>query len=169
MSFITVPLNSTFVKKSFSCGNETLDNYLHKQANQDIRRYLSACFILPGQNNTILGYYTLSNDRISQDLLPFEIARSLPNSYKDLPVTLLGRLAIDKQYKGQGLGGNLLLDALYRCYISSLQIGSMAVVVDPIDDNAISFYQQYDFIMLPDSRRMFLSMDTVKSLFNSVQ
>ncbi len=166
MSFITVPLDSTFIRKSFSCGIAALDNYLHKQANQDIKRHLSACFVMPGQNNTIIGYYTLSNDSISQDLLPIEIARKLPNSYKNLPVTLLGRLAMDEQFKGQGIGCKLLMDALYRCYILSQQIGSMAVVVDPIDDSAISFYQKYDFIMLPDSGRMFVSMDTVRMLFN---
>jgi hypothetical protein len=166
MSFITVSLDSAFIKKDFSCGTEALDSYLHKQANQDMKRHLSACFVLPGANKTIVGYYTLSNDSISQDLLPIEIARKLPKSYKNVPVTSLGRLAIDQQFKGQGHGCELLMDALYRCYVFSQQIASMAVVVDPIDDNAVSFYQKYDFIMLPDSERMFLSMDTVKLLFN---
>ena len=49
--------------------------------------------------------------------------------------------------------------------ISCKSIGSMAVVVDPLDDEAISFYEKYGFILLPDSGKMFISMKTIKKLF----
>jgi hypothetical protein len=41
----------------------------------------------------------------------------------------------------------------------------MAIVVDPIDNDAISFYSKYGFISLPDSGRMFIAMNTVEQLF----
>ena len=41
----------------------------------------------------------------------------------------------------------------------------MAVVVDPIDESAKNFYKKYGFIMLPDSEKMFLPMETIATLF----
>ncbi len=89
----------------------------------------------------------------------------MPASYTKLPTTLLGRLAVDTQFRRQGLGELLLMDALQRCYVLSEQIGSIAVIVDPLDEEAAAFYQQYGFIPL-ESGRMFLPMKTVAALFS---
>lgn len=59
----------------------------------------------------------------------------------------------------------MLLDALKRSYEISENIGSFAVVVDPIDENAARFYDKYGFIKLPDSGKMFLPMNTIKTVF----
>jgi predicted GNAT family N-acyltransferase len=165
MSYLTIPLNASHKKKDFNCGKPLLDNYLHIQAKQDVKRKLSACFVLEGDKNIIKGYYTLSSASIKKDLLPEAIIKKLPPAYSDLPVTLLGRLAVDNSYKGQRLGELLLLDALKRCYDASVNIGSMAVIVDPLDGDAEKFYLKYGFISLPDSGKMFIPMTTVFELF----
>jgi predicted N-acetyltransferase YhbS len=77
----------------------------------------------------------------------------------------MGRLAVDVKYKGQGLGKRLLIDAMKRSYETSNTIGSMAVVVDPLDEGAEQFYVKYGFIKLPDSGKMFLAMGTIANLF----
>jgi len=165
MSHLTTALDSSHGKKNFVCGKELLDNYLHTQAKQDVKRKLSACFIM-GEGKTVKGFYTLSSTTIQGDLLPQEFIKRLSPSYKDLPATLLGRLAIDSRYHGQGLGELLLIDALKRSYDTSVtSIGSMAVIVDPIDEDAVRFYKKYGFILLPDSGKMFIPMDTVAKLF----
>lgn len=155
MSYLTVPLHSSHKKARFSCGKPLLDNYLHTQAKQDVRRKLSACFILPDEGNNVKGYYTLSSAVIQRELLPEEIRGKLPPSYIDLPTTLLGRLAVDEKYRGQGNGELLLMDALQRSLDVSTQVGSMAVIVDPIDEDAVTFYKKFGFISLPDSGKMF--------------
>ena len=166
MSYLTSLLSSTHEKADFSCGNEMLDGYLHKQAKQDMKRKLSACFILSYDDKEIKGYYTLSCASINRSQLPEIIIKKLPPSYNDLPVTLLGRLAVDDKFKGQGIGKLLLVDALKRSYeTSAASIASMAIVVDPIDEAAISFYSKYGFISLSGSGRMFITMDTVEQLF----
>ncbi len=165
MSYLTSALDSLHDKKNFVCGKELLDNYLHTQAKQDVKRKLSACFIL-SEGKAVKGYYTLSSTTIQRDLLPQEIIKKLPPSYKDLPAILLGRLAVDRRYHGQGLGELLLIDALKRSYDTSVtSIGSMAIIVDPIDEDAVKFYKKYGFILLPDSGKMFISMDTVSQMF----
>ncbi|RMG27408.1 MAG: GNAT family N-acetyltransferase [Bacteroidetes bacterium] len=164
-AFLTEPLNSSHKKSDFRCGYAMLDRYLHKQAKQDVKRKLSACFILSDTDHTVKGYYTLSNAGISRSLIPEEIKNRLPLSYESLPVTLLGRLAVSELFKGQGLGSLLLIDALKRSYIVSNTIGSMAVVVDPIDEHARTFYARFQFIELPGSGKMFLPMKTIEQLF----
>jgi len=165
MTFLTVPLSGTHKKESFSCGKPLLDDYLHRQAKQDIKRRLSACFVLAENEEIIRGYYTLSAASIERRLLPENVIRKLPPSYSDLPVILLGRLAISSAHQGAGLGELLLLDALKRSCHTSKEVGSMAVIVDPMDATAQSFYERYGFVLLPDSGKMFLPMATIAQLF----
>jgi GNAT superfamily N-acetyltransferase len=157
-------LNSSLNKKEFCCGKEMLDNYLHLQASQDVKRKLCVVFAM-FEDTTIKGYYTLSNASVSADLVPEAIKRKMPKSYQALPVTLLGRLAIDKKFKGQGLGGVILLDALKRSYeIAGHSLGSIGVVVDPLDNEAVRFYKKFGFVNLPDSGKMFLPMPDIAQL-----
>lgn len=166
MTYLTVPLNPAHKKQDFSCGKELLNNYLHKQAKQDVKRKLSACFVLATEDNLVQGYYTLSSATIPRDLLPDEYKKKLPSSYTDVPATLLGRLAVDISFKGKGFGELLLLEALKKCYDASVStIGSVAVIVEPIDEEAEKFYYKYGFIKLSDSGKMFIPMDTVIALF----
>lgn len=169
MKFITDPLNSSHYRKEFTCGKIILDNYLKTQVSQDIKRKLSACFVLLSDNQVVIGYYTLSNASIQRQILPTEIIKKLPPSYANLPATLLGRLAVDKNYFGKKLGELLLIDALKRSYLVSIEsIASMAIIVDPIDDDAANFYKKYGFIELTDSKKMFLPMQTIASLFKDL-
>jgi len=165
MIYLTELLNSNHKKNEFQCGHEILDNYIHKQASQDIKRHLSACFVIANKANVIKGYYTLSNSSIDQKIIPENFKKKLPKSYTEIPSTLLGRLARDKNMNGERLGEMLLIDALKRSYYTSKAIGSMAVIVDPIDTQAKNFYLKYGFIELPDSKKMFKSMKTISSFF----
>jgi len=166
MNQITENLKSIHRKNEFSCGKEMLDNYLHKQANQDIKRKLAACFvIIDKETNLIKGYYTLSNNSIPQKFVPKKFQKKLPKAYSFIPATLLGRLAVDNRFQGKGIGKLLLIDALKRSYELSKSIGSFAVIADPLDKDAKRFYDKYGFIELPDSGKMFLPMKTIKELF----
>jgi len=166
MSQISEPLNSTHKKSDFSCGKEMLDVYIHKQANQDLKRKISACFVInEKETNLIKGYYTLSNNSIPLKLVPKHIQKKLPRSYQAIPTILLGRLGIDTKFQDQGIGKLILVDALKRSCQISKTIGSFAVVVDPIDQGTENFYGKYGFIKLPDSGKMFLPMKTISQLF----
>ena len=85
--------------------------------------------------------------------------------YANLPVTLLGRLAVDENEKGKGMGEFLLLDSLKRSLQASYETASMAVVTDPLDESAEKFYARYGFQKLEDSRRMFIMMKALGFLF----
>ncbi len=158
----TVALNSSHKKKLFECEESSLENYLRKQAGQDVKRQVAACFVLEGVDGAIKGYYTLSADSVDRALIPEGLQKKLP--YKNLPVTLLGRLARDTRYKGKGIGELLLADALRRAYQASSTIGAWAVVTDPINEKARAFYESFGFISL-ESGRMFIPIDNIKASF----
>jgi predicted N-acetyltransferase YhbS len=84
---------------------------------------------------------------ITADELPDKLAKRLPR-YPQLPVILLGGLAVDLSCKGRGLGEFLLMDALRRSAESAADITAMAVVVDAKDAAAASFYEHFGFTQL---------------------
>jgi predicted N-acetyltransferase YhbS len=92
--------------------------------------------------------------------------KKLPR-YGQLPVTLLGRLAVDRTAKGQGVGEFLLIDALRRCLEAAQQIGAMAVIVDAKDPQAESFYRHFDFLPFQVTPlRLFLPLRQIAQLFS---
>jgi len=169
LQFIIEPLGSKHDRVAFSCGKAELDSYLHKQAGQDARKRVAVPFVVTPDRTTIAGFYTLSQYAIDLGDVPVELAKKLPK-YPMVPVTLLGRLAVGTQFRGQGLGRRLLLDALYRSLQSGRQAASAAVIVDAKDAEGLSFYRKYGFIELPRiERRLILAMGTIEQLFSKSQ
>jgi GNAT superfamily N-acetyltransferase len=157
------PLDAGHDRSSFACGKDTLDRYFQTQITEDARRRLAAPFVMIMPDGRLGGFYTLSSASVRLTDLPAAAARRLPR-YPTIPATLIGRLAVDRRYHGQGWGSFLLLDALYRCARSD--IASFAVVVDAIDDEARAFYLHQSFLALPDQpRRLFRRMSDIAALF----
>ncbi len=129
----------------FSCGNDSLDKYIHKSASQDLKKKVATVFVLIDSPSTdIIAYYTLSSYTLDINNLNEAFAKGLPR-YPLLPAILLGRLAVDSNRQGQGLGGIILIDAMKRALKTTEQVASVAVVVEAIDENAVAFYQKYGF------------------------
>jgi GNAT superfamily N-acetyltransferase len=164
-SIAVEPLGRQHDRTAFHCGAEALDRYLKQQARQDADKRVAAPFVAVRLPDTVvLGYYTLSASVLTLTDLPDELARKLPR-YPQLPVTLLGRLAVDQSTKGQGLGEHLLLDALHRSLAHADQIAAMAVVVDAKDESAAAFYRHFGFIPLQTQpSRLFVPMRSIAEL-----
>lgn len=159
-------LGSHHDRAAFSCGEESLDDYLRRRARQDDVRNIARVFVLSdAQDDRIAGYYTLSASAVQIEGLPSEVQRKLPR-YPLVPVVLLGRLATDGRYQGQGLGEALLFDALRRAFVVGTQeIAATAVIVDALHDRARSFYERYGFLRFTDQEnRLFLMMQTIARL-----
>ena len=160
------PLGPAHDRAAFSCGVEGLDNYLRKQAGQDVRKRVAVAFVLTPDGKTVAGYYTLSQYSVELDAIPDGLAAKLPK-YPFVPATLIGRLAVSNEFRGQRLGELLLMDALNRCLSGSKQVASAVVIVDAKDDSAAAFYKKYGFIELPKTpKRLFLPMATIEKLFS---
>ncbi|MGD8957954.1 MAG: GNAT family N-acetyltransferase [Chromatiaceae bacterium] len=162
MDLIITPLGKRHDRKNFDCGEATLNLYLNRYANQDIRRRVSRVFVAspPTELQRVIGYYSLSAGSLAAADLPDEFRRRLPRY--PVPAALLGRLAVDKSQQGQGLGAILIADALQRIAMAGQVMAVYAVMVDALDESAAEFYRQFGFIPLPSQPlKLFLPMDTV--------
>lgn len=142
---VIVPLAElTLKKQDFNSSSAVLNSYLQTQAPQDEKRELAKCFVLINQKNEqIIGYYTLSATLIKVENIPkANIQKKI--RYPNIPAVLVGRLAIDQRFVGQGYGKFLIADVLHK--VSNAKMGIATLLVEAKDDNAIAFYKKLGFI-----------------------
>jgi len=168
MNLIIEQLNTSLHdRKSFDCGEDELNIFLKQHANQNqsknmSKTYVAVVAVSADDHKKIYGYYTLSAGHIECAQLPEIVKTKLPKY--PIPIARIGRLAVDKDYKGQGIGGFLLHDAFTNVLRIADKMGVFAVVVDAKNDNAKSFYGNYGFTELQDSKlTLFLPITTIKS------
>jgi Acetyltransferase (GNAT) family len=158
---VTAParLNATHDLSRFDCGNAALNVWLKNNAlkseGQSARTYV-AC-----EDNIVVGYYCIATGSVERKALPSKLKREqgIPNQ---IPVAIIGRLARDLAYRGTGLGLDLLQDALRRIVSASEIIGVRCVLVHAIDDQAVKFWKDNEFIEYPDgSRTFFMPVETI--------
>jgi GNAT superfamily N-acetyltransferase len=132
-----------------------------------MRRGVAVVYVLwDTRQEELAGFYTLSTASVEPTNLPLEFATGLPR-YDAIPVMLLGRLALSssESYRGQGLGGALLVDALQRARRLSHDIGAVGVIVDTKDEGVRSFYERHGFLRFPDRPfRLVIAMGTIDRL-----
>jgi predicted GNAT family N-acyltransferase len=151
-------------RAAFSCGKPDLDKYFLERASRDVREKLAAVFVLLREKDedTVLGYYTLSSLYIDAGEIPEEL-RKRTGRYRQVGATLIGRLAVATPMQKTGIGEFLPMDALARSLQGSKSVMSFAVLVDAMDKQAEAFYRKYGFVGLKDNR-LFLPMKTVEAL-----
>lgn len=152
------PLAKSHDRRGFDCGVPPLNDYLARQAGQDVRRRVAACFVaVETATEALAGFYTLAAGGVSLPDLPEPIAKKLPR-YPTVPIVRIGRLAVDRSFQGRRLGEALLADAVKRTLGSD--VAAFAAVVDAKDDDAVRFYKRYGFQQLgTDPRTLFLPLD----------
>lgn len=133
----------------FDCGEQALDEYLKRYASQDIKRGVARVFVASPakQPQVVSGFYTLSAASIAAETPPEKWRKKLPRY--PVPVALLGRLAVQRQSHGQGIGSILLADACKRVVAASKTLTVAAIVADAKSPQAAAFYQHLGFIELP--------------------
>jgi predicted N-acetyltransferase YhbS len=151
-------------RAAFQCGQEALDKYFPERASREMRNGLSAVFIVVPENapDTIVGFFTLSSQQIACDILPEEL-RKKTGRYKAVGVTLLGRMAVAKEFQNRKLGRFILFAALHEAWKATSHVGSSAVVVDAKTETVVPFYEKYGFRRL-EGNRLTLPMKTIEDL-----
>ena len=163
-AYVIEPLGPHHDRKTFSCGEPSLDAYIQRQAGQDVKRDLAACYILcPPASAAIVGYYTLSASSVELTELPLELAKQ-SGRYPLIPAVLRGRLAVDQRYHGQGMSSLLLVDALRRALRAG--VGVKLVLVDALHEHAAAFYEHFEFRRFEATPlRLYLPVSTIRDLF----
>jgi GNAT superfamily N-acetyltransferase len=150
-------------RQRFDCGDSALNDYLRRYARQHADANISRTYVAC-EAQRICGYYSLAMAAIKKQQLPNQYRKR----FADYPVPMarLARLAVDVAYQGQGMGKLLLMDALYRCLELSRNIGMAGVIVDAKHEQALAFYQNFEFETFPDSvLTLWLPTAAIKKLF----
>lgn len=158
-----VLLSSEHETDAFDCGERSLNEWLKKTALQNQVSNASRSYVLC-KANTVIGYYCLSSGAICRESGPSAMRRNQPSQ---VPVVVLGRLAIDKQCQRSGYGRALLRDAMLRIVHASQGIGICAVLIHAISLEAKQFYLSCGFVESP-LQEMTLMM-TVKTMERILQ
>ena len=148
-------------RKAFDCGVTALNEYLQHIANQDQKRGLTRVYVLAEQQQ-IIGYYSICAHSVPTDQLP---AHRKLGTYQEAPFLLLGRLAVDKRYQGQGYGDALIFHAFTITKDAAEKIGTLGIIVDAKDENAACFYEKFGFKPLSTSKnRLMLPFSAMNNL-----
>jgi GNAT superfamily N-acetyltransferase len=149
----------------FSNGaHPSLDEWLRERARTSeglsARTYVVCATSEPDR---VVGYFSISTAVEQRNVLPSaKLRRGLP---AQVPLLLIGRLAVDQQYQGRGLGAALLADALRRCLAASEIAGVRGIIAHAIDEAAVDFYERHGFIRSPLCERvMLMPIETARSL-----
>ena len=156
---------------AFTCGKDPLDAWLKSQARraqgagtalgraQGAGTAQTYVWTRPG-SSAVLAHFSIAPTQVVRS----EVPRPLTGGYSVIPAYLLARLALDHTLQGQGLGGELLLDALARIIDAAKVGGGRLIVVDAIDEQAAAFYRRHDFISIGNSPRLYLKVATAETV-----
>lgn len=135
-------LSSAHNRASFDCGEPALNEFLQRFSGQQQRRGIGKTYVaLDDRSTEVTGFVTLSVGQVAAQVMPSQL--KLPRY--PVPVLRIGRLGVDKQAQGRGIGQDLLAFALGLAVEFSEKVGLYAVVVDAKNDRVAAFYRKLGF------------------------
>lgn len=140
-------LDARHLVADFSCGKPSLDHWLKARALLNQQKGFTAVMVVH-DNLRIVGYYGLAPAAVAAGALPRSIRTGQPPD--PVPCLLLGQIATDVNWAGQGVGSGLLKHALTRCVEAARLVGGRALLVNAVDDEAASFWLRRGFIPSKD-------------------
>jgi GNAT superfamily N-acetyltransferase len=139
----------------FACGEPALDDWLQRRALDNEERGASRTYVVC-QGRRVAGYYALAVGAVAHTTATGKIRRNMPDP---VPVMVIGRLAIDSAFQGQGIGAALLRDAVLRTVQAAEIAGIRAILVHAISERARQFYVGCGFAASPvDSMTLMISV-----------
>lgn len=133
------PLTAEHELETFSSGVEPLDKWLKQRARANEAGGASRTYVVC-QDKRVVGYYSLAAGSVLHHTATGRVRRNMPDP---VPAALLGRLAIDREWQGRGLGAALLQDAVLRVVGAAESIGVRAILVHAISEEAKAFYEYW--------------------------
>lgn len=141
------PLSVLHDLSQFSCGKPPLDDWLKTRALSNQEKGFTAVVVVH-EDNRVVGYYGLAPTAVGPGMLPRSIRTGQPPD--PVPCLLLGQLATDERWRGNGIGTSLLKHAMERCVSAAKLIGGRAVVVSAIDQESVAFWVRRGFLQSKD-------------------
>ena len=137
----------------FTSGESELDDWLNRQASGNEAAGASRTYVVTVDPGVVVGYYTLANGAVQRADATGKVRRNMP---QPVPVMLLGRLAVHRDYQGRGIGRGLLRDAILRTLQAADIAGIRAILVHAISEDAKRFYERAGFSVSPLDQMMLM-------------
>lgn len=137
------PLTAAHDVSAFTCGKPALDHWLRTRALSNQEKGFTAVLVVH-EAGRIVGYYGLAPTAVIPNVLPRSIRTGQPPD--PVPCLLLGQLATDIGWIGQGIGTGLVKHALERCVRAASLVGGRALLVNAIDTEAAAFWRRRGFM-----------------------
>jgi predicted N-acetyltransferase YhbS len=148
----------------FDSGVSELDDWLHRRARANQVSGASRTFVVC-EGNRVVAYYALASGAVKPPEAPGRFRRNMPDP---IPVAVLGRLAIDQSYQGQGIGRALVRDVGLRLLNAAEILGIRGVLVHAISDGARAFYEAVGFLPSPkDPMMLMVGLHDLKSALDT--
>lgn len=162
MTYCAQSLGDQHEIEAFDCKVESLNSWLQNEARRAGVANTARTYVWTEEGkDQVLAYYSLAPSVVA----PQELTSGQKGGYNfPIPAYLLARLALDVSLQGQGLGSELLVDAISRMVGASEAYGGRLIVVDAIDDQAAAFYRRHDFTPVKgNQRRLVLKISTARA------
>jgi GNAT superfamily N-acetyltransferase len=145
------PISKKHDREAFDCGEEALNEFLPRYARKSHELGGAKTFLAKddADNKVVLGFYSLSPASVSYARTPETIRRGLARH--DVPGFRLARLAVDRRFQGQGIGGQLLLAAARRCLLAAAEVGGVVLVIDARNERVAGWYATFGAVPMLDS------------------
>lgn len=161
------PLRGKHYLADFSCGEVSLDNWLHRYS-RHAEAAGSARVFVTTDGTAAVGYYALTVGQVEPSVAPPRLLKGQP-ARRPVPIAVLARLAVDRDHQGRGLGRSLLQDALLRTAAAAESVGIRALVVHAYPE-AREFYARFGFEPSPtDKLHMVLLMKDLARFLAEVE
>jgi GNAT superfamily N-acetyltransferase len=155
-------LHREHVLDDFDCGQADLNAWLIKYALQN-QSASSAQTYVGLVSNKVVGYYSLAVGQVEYSEASERLRKGLARH--PVPIMLLARLAVHKEWQGKGVGRALLRDAILRTVQASEIAGIRALIVHAKDDAARRYYEQFDFVPSPtDHLHLFVLLKDLRRM-----
>jgi GNAT superfamily N-acetyltransferase len=161
------PLGEHHDLAQLNCGHDELDQWLLNGAlRAQVAGTAHTTVWTKPDDLVVVAFHAIAPTQFRRTDLP---SRSLSAGYSTIPGYLIARLALAQALHGQGLGTQLLLDALERIVAAATNAGGRLVAVDALDDPAYTFYRHHDFQPIQDSRRLVMKVATARAAVERAQ
>ena len=134
------PLTAEYDLEGFASGAPALDAWLRRHGRS--AQGLTARTYVVCEDLRVVAFYCLSAGAVARADWSRKLQRNAP---RDVPVFVLGRLAVDQRWQGQGLGRDLLRHAMRQCMAAHEHVGARALIVHPLNGAATGFYRTFGF------------------------
>lgn len=147
----------------FDCGEESLNRWLKEHGHRSEGK-TSRSYVVCDTSGSVVGYYCLAAGSLAREAVPKKLQRNSPDP---VPIIVLGRLAVDLEYQGQGIGSSLVLDAMRRAVAAAHVIGARGLVVNVLNEEVMNFYLSLGFEQTPLPDTVIIPIETISRAMQS--